>query len=47
MIDDSIKVIRFMQEIKTIPIWFGEHNIPLTEKLEYIDAPKWKSISRI
>ena len=45
MIDDSIKVIRYMQYIDTIPIWFGNNNL-LVENLTYINAPKWKSIRK-
>ena len=45
MIDDSIKVIRFMQDIETKAIWFGKHNKP-QEDLDYIDAPTWKSIRK-
>ena len=46
MIDDSIKVIRYMQYIDTIPIWFGNNNLSV-ENLKYINAPKWKSIRKI
>lgn len=46
MIDDSIKVIRFLQNIDTTPIWFGNHNEPI-EKLAYVNAPKWRSIRKI
>jgi len=47
MIDDSVKVIRFMQDINTTPIWFGEHNVPTTEKLEYVNVPKWKHLRKL
>jgi hypothetical protein len=45
MVDDSIKVIRFMQSINTNAIWFGNHN--KCDDLKYKNAKTWKKIRKI
>lgn len=42
----SKNVIFVDEYIDTIPIWFGNNNL-LVENLNYINAPKWKSIRKI
>tara|TARA_B110000037_G_C16899433_1_gene415550 strand:- start:98 stop:544 length:447 start_codon:yes stop_codon:yes gene_type:complete len=49
MIDDSVKVIRFMQSIDTVVIWFGNHNKIIDDDVNiiYKKAKTWKHIRKI
>lgn len=50
MVDDNIKVIKYMLEINTIPIWFSPSQISYLDKQllkKIIIANNWKTIRKI